>query len=606
MPIKGILIPLSVAALFITGCGQQPVAPDAPPPPSMPSAPSTTPENTGNTGNNDNNGTPGGNHNQPPAPQPFQPPRPQDVPDNGCYKNFDMVWPGQGEATAQSVYDENGNEVQFRTFSPNGVVYAETTSVFNADGELITSEAYIEGVLASSEENEYDEAGFRNSHKSDDTGDGNWNSIWTAENHTAEGPTQGKRRWVRLDNDADGLIDAKGGFTYDETTGNLTAVAWDRRENGKINTSYTVENTPGHEAGATETWYGTPQFHPYSVTNTYELIAEKQRRTESVTTYADGQIDVVATNTFNSETGALTSVAVDLKGDQSVDYEYVVLSTNDLGEVTVRERHVNGVPYNKTVFTYVTGTDLISSITEYEIELYTPNGTNQWLETDLTRLFYNEDNEILREQDESFDSEGETTGESVTEYIYDEETGELATITYDDLLHGDSLLEAVYTYSNWSTDEAGQKTGSVSITRLSNCGADLIFNEGVEIYDAEDNLHSGTYTAPTAETAGCENWYNEEEQTITNSDGQPLTVKSDRYANDDGTWDNVETYTWAGPDQIASYEEDSNGDGVAEQRLEFGYDDEGRFHSYKSDGDSDADADGSWDFILTAQTECVH
>ena len=149
----------------------------------------------------------------------------------------------------------------------------------------------------------------------------------------------------------------------------------------------TVENTPVHEAGATETWYGTPQFHPYSVTNTYELIAEKQRRTESVTTYADGQIDVVATNTFNSETGALTSVAVDLKGDQSVDYEYVVLSTNDLGEVTVRERHVNGVPYNKTVFTYVTGTDLISSITEYEIELYTPNGTNQWLETDLTAEF---------------------------------------------------------------------------------------------------------------------------------------------------------------------------------------------------------------------------
>ena len=51
--------------------------------------------------------------------------------------------------------------------------------------------------------------------------------------------------------------------------------------------------------------------------------------------------------------------------------------------------------------------------------------------------------------------------------------------------------------------------------------------------------------------------------------------------------------------------EDTNGDGTAEKRTELGYDSEGRFDSYKVDGDDTTVANGSWNFVLEPSTECL-
>ncbi len=611
MPVKAILATLSIVALMFTGCGQEAATTPNTPPPTMPgettpgSGGTTTPDTTPNTPNNP--GTPPGG--QPPAtpsrPE-FQPPRPSDMPENGCYKNFEMLWPSEnGKALAQSVYDANGNEVQFRTWQIDGTPYGEAISTFNANNKMLTNQYTVQGQLASKNENTWDEAGFQTSQKRDETGDGQWNYIWTTENHSTEGPTLGKRKWIRIDSDGDGIIDVKGAYDYDATSGRLTAINWDRKENGKINTAYNVTNTDIHDGGFTQTFFGQPQFHAYSVANTYVTINEKQKLSISTTTFTeDSVIDVINTNSYNAETGALETIDVDLKGDSTVDYQYVITGTNSMGEVTTRERHVNGVPYNKTVYTYIPGKDLISSILNYKVKVASTTGAPQWLKTDTTSVTFDENDKMIKESEESFDDEGESTGKTWSIYTYGED-GNLSTMSWDALAHGDSQAAAVYTYSNWQTDENGIKTADVTITRLANCSSEIIFSEGTETYDAEDNLISGTYTAPATPTENCDGWYNEEEQTIFNADENPLSVYSDSYGDETSTWNSMETYTWLDADRIATYSEDSDGDGSAESNQEYSYDAEGRFDSYKSDGDADADADGTWDFLLSPTTECL-
>mgnify|MGYP007063808452 CR=1 FL=1 len=224
--------------------------------------------------------------------------------------------------------------------------------------------------------------------------------------------------------------------------------------------------------------------------------------------------------------------------------------------------------------------------------------------TDSTSIVFHENDKMIRQTEETFDDENNSTGRNETLYTYDAE-GNITTMTYDDLEHGTSLLEIVYTYSNWETNAEGHKTADLAITRLTNCSSELVFSEGTETYDAEDNLISAAYTAPAAATGNCDGWFDYEEQTEFDENENPLTIRFDYYGDDANSWQKIETYTWLDADRYSSYEEDSNGDGAADTRQEIGYDDAGRFDSYKSDGDENGAADGSWEFILAPTTECV-
>ena len=275
-----------------------------------------------------------------------------------------------------------------------------------------------------------------------------------------------------------------------------------------------------------------------------------------------------------------------------------------MGNVTSREREVGGVPYARTVFGYVPGKDLINTVVNYKINKYNATGSSTWLMTDTTSIVHDENDKVLRETEETFDDDNNSTGRSESLYTYDAD-GNLTMMTYDDLDHGDSLLEAVYTYTNWTTDADGNKTTDIAITRLTNCSSELAFSEGTETYDSEDNMLSATYTAPATPTENCEGWFNYEEQTEMNADENPLVVRYDYYGNDAGSWQKIETYTWLDAERYSTYEEDTNGDGTAEKRQEIGYDAGGRFDTYKVDGNEDGAADGDWDFLLLPATECL-
>ena len=603
MRIKTALASFSIVALTLSGCGSTETG--------TPKAPATeTPDNTAggndssNTDNNNtNNNNNSGNNSGGNVPAEFSPPQPAEMPEDGCYKNYTMEWPAeQSKAFAQSVFDANGNEVQFRTWSPNGQMYGESISTYNADGKQLTSQYSVQGTLDNRRVNTYDEAGFMNSQYRDDTGDGIFNYKWNSVNHTSDDALLGKRESVIVDSDGDELADAKGTYTYDRTSGRLTQLDWDARNNGKINTVYTVVNTDT-DRGYTQVWQGQTQFHPNTVENTYEEVNGEQMLSTSISTYADGTIGTSTTNTYTDN--SLAHIDVDLGGDGTVDYKWVTTGTNSMGKVTSRERHVNDIPYEKTQFGYTVGTDLVNNVVNYKLNKFTESsGTATWTKTESTNFIYNEDEKVIRETQETFDDDNNVTGRSETLYTYDAD-GNLTTMTYDDLDHGSSLIEAVYTYSNWTTDANGNKTCDVEVTRLTSCSSELAFSEGTETYDSEDNLLSASYVAHSNPTANCDGWYNYEEQTEFDENDNPLTIKTDYYGDDATTWQEIETYTWLDADNYSTYEEDTDGDGSADVRQEVTYDANGRFDSYKVDGNDDGPTDGTWDFLLTPTTECL-
>ena len=83
-------------------------------------------------------------------------------------------------------------------------------------------------------------------------------------------------------------------------------------------------------------------------------------------------------------------------------------------------------------------------IFEFKVDVQFPKGSSRILPGMTCKLEFvvYENEKVVRETEETFDDENVSTGRSETIYTYDTD-GNLTSMTYDDLEHGSSLIEAV-------------------------------------------------------------------------------------------------------------------------------------------------------------------
>lgn len=492
-----------------------------------------------------------------------------EIPAGGCYKHmaYDRNGDGEKDNDAIVVFNANGDWVRYSIQDANGNAIFSMNYEYDENYNLVQRTNHDATETITYQENyTYDANGFAKSYDKDSDGDGFIETSWESVNND-----DGKRVTWSTDNDGDGLDDAAAQFTYNDA-GKLHSYDYDGGADGFTNTSYILEYSNMDDGSYEVVTTGTQSYYPSLQTYTYE---GERIATYTEDTNHDGTIDYSQTTEFDAD-GNVARVLVDRDANGVDDLQFVALSLNDAGDIMQSQKQtMAGEIISTTSYTYNAAGD-VSLVTERnradEITARTVNAYN--------------DNGDLQTQTSDNDFAEENGNDSILTLLYDE-NGQRLGGEFEALGNQNEAPENLSTSLTWDAE------GNV-LSSNTDYGNDGDIDQSFEMtFNAEGNVLTRT-TLGTGDT-------NADYRSIAvyGADDKLKHETQDYYADD--TTDQVETLEWDDMGNATLYTMDTNGDGQADERWAQEFDTNGFFSSYLSD----ADNNGSWDFGLVAESECL-